>query len=98
MNPEKAFIALLMLSQSCRGKGIGAGVVSALERDLSRRGIRSIGAGVMVNNAPAIAFWDKMGYRIVGGPELLPDRTTVFGLLKDINEPDSMGKEPMLQK
>jgi len=38
-----------------------------------------------VNNPQAVSFWQKYGYRIVSGPTLVPDQTTVFGLRKDID-------------
>jgi hypothetical protein len=37
-----------------------------------------------VNNPLAVQFWQRMGYRIVGGPTLMPDQTTVFDLRKDL--------------
>ncbi|HEX3043223.1 MAG TPA: hypothetical protein VHY08_00595 [Bacillota bacterium] len=36
-------------------------------------------------NVPAIKFWNKMGYEIYAGPELLPDQTTVYHLKKKVS-------------
>jgi len=84
-DPSIAFLSLLMLSRSHRRKGIGKAVTEAVEAEIRRDGsVTSIQAGVQVNNEPAIAFWQKMGYQIVGGPDLLPDTTIVFRLRKDI--------------
>ena len=35
----------------------------------------------------AVRFWLRMGYRITSGPELMPDQTTVYHLLKEIRPP-----------
>jgi ribosomal protein S18 acetylase RimI-like enzyme len=48
--------------------------------------ITAIRAGVQANNPKAIRFWNRMGFKIVGGPELMPDQTTCYHLLKEFNE------------
>lgn len=84
-NPNHAFLSLLMIAKSQRRIGIGRDVVKAVETEiLKNHSIKSILAGVQANNEPAIAFWKEMGYKIVSGPELLPDTTIVFRLKKDI--------------
>ncbi|NJD03430.1 MAG: GNAT family N-acetyltransferase [Ruminiclostridium sp.] len=84
-NPENAYLALLMISAGHRRNGIGSEVVNAVETEiLKNRNIKFICAGVQTNNKPAIAFWLKMGYKIVGDPELMPDTTIVFHLKKDV--------------
>jgi ribosomal protein S18 acetylase RimI-like enzyme len=84
-NLNNAFILLLMISSCHRGKGIGRDVVKAVEEEiLKNQSIETILSGVQVNNKSAINFWEKMGYRIVSGPELMPDTTIVFRLKKDI--------------
>jgi Acetyltransferases len=84
-NPENAYLALLMISTDHRRNGIGSEVVNALETEiLKNRNIKCICAGVQTNNEPAIAFWLKMGYMIVSGPELMPDTTIVYRLKKDV--------------
>jgi ribosomal protein S18 acetylase RimI-like enzyme len=83
--PNNAFLSLLMISKCHRRKGIGKDIVKAVEMEiLKNHSIESILAGVQTNNEPAIAFWQEMGYKVVSGPELLPDTTIVFGLKKDI--------------
>ena len=83
--PGNAFLSLLMISKCQRRKGIGRDVVKAVEEEILRNhSIKTILAGVQTNNESAIAFWDKMGYKIISGPELQPDTTIVFKLKKDI--------------
>jgi ribosomal protein S18 acetylase RimI-like enzyme len=82
--PANAFIILLMLIPSFRGRGIGTRIVEVVEkRILKNREVTAILSGVQVNNPRALRFWQQNGYRIVGRPELLPDKTTVFHLRKD---------------
>lgn len=84
-NPSHAYLSLLMISKGKRGIGLGSAVVKTVEEEiLKNSSVTSILSGVQVNNESSIAFWCIQGYKIVGGPELLPDKTTVFHLRKDI--------------
>lgn len=83
-----AFIALLMIARPHRGREIGTRAVRWVEQEIMKDPeIAWIGSGVQVNNAPAIAFWRKMGYEVCGGPELMPDKTTVYHLRKKVMQP-----------
>lgn len=84
-NPGDAYLLLLMIAKSHRRKRIGQEVVKAVENEiLKNSSITSILSGVQTNNEAAIAFWKGMGYKIVGGPQLMPDTTIVFELKKEI--------------
>ncbi len=83
--PSNAYLSLLMISQYQRRKGIGRDVIEAVEIEILKNdSIKSILAGVQTNNKSAIAFWGKMGYKIVSEAELLPDTTIAFKLKKGI--------------
>jgi ribosomal protein S18 acetylase RimI-like enzyme len=85
-NPQFAFLSLLMIAASFRKQGIGRAVVEAIENEIRKDAqVMAILSGVQVNNPQAVQFWQKNGYRIVSGPELLPDQTTAFRLRKDCN-------------
>jgi ribosomal protein S18 acetylase RimI-like enzyme len=85
-NPQIAFLSLLMIAESFRKQGIGRAIVEAVENEIRKDpGIIAIRSGVQVNNPQAVRFWQKNGYQIVSGPELMPDPTTVFGLRKDLS-------------
>lgn len=87
-NPQDAFLSLLMIAAPFRKRGIGKAVVEALEREIRKdKRVSAVLAEVQVNNPEAIQFWQRGGYRIVGGPELMPDQTTVFHLRKDLDQP-----------
>lgn len=86
--PRHACLSLLMIAAAFRKKGIGDAVVEAVECEIQKeKQITAILAGVQVNNPHAIRFWQRHGYRIVGGPELMTDQTTVFHLRKDLDPP-----------
>ena len=84
-DPHLAHLSLLMIAAPFRQQGVGKAVVEAIEQEITKdTQITAILAGVQVNNPQAIHFWQRRGYRIVIGPMLMPDQTTVFGLRKDL--------------
>lgn len=84
-DPCRAFLSLLMIAAPWRGKGLGAAVVRLIEDEIRHDShITAIDSGVQVNNPAAIRFWQRCGYTIVSGPELMPDQTTVFHLHKSL--------------
>jgi ribosomal protein S18 acetylase RimI-like enzyme len=85
--PHTAFIELLMISVPFRRQGLGTRVVAAAESFVQRSAkATAVRAGVQVNNPAGIQFWLRMGYRIVSGAELMPDGTTAYQLLKNLEE------------
>jgi len=83
-DPGAAFLELLMIAAPYRKSGIGRAVVEAVEQEIRKNPeVNTIQAGVQVNNPQAVHFWQQRGYRIVSGPQRMPDQTTVFGLRKD---------------
>lgn len=86
-DPHTAFLSLLMIAAPFRQHGIGKAVVEAIENDIKKDPqVTTILSGVQVNNPRAVKFWQTNGYRIVSGPKLMPDQTTVVGLRKDIEQ------------
>lgn len=49
-----------------QGRAIGATLMRAAEREAAARGKRRLLLGVNAQNAPAISFYEKLGYRKVG--------------------------------
>jgi ribosomal protein S18 acetylase RimI-like enzyme len=85
-NPHIAFISLLMVAAPFRNKGIGGKIVLMVENEIRKDAqVTAILSAVQVNNPEGLRFWQKNGYRIVGGPELQPDQTTTFRLRKDFS-------------
>ena len=82
---DTAFLSLLMIALQYRNQGIGIETVRLVEREIQKdTAVTEIRSGVQVNNPAAIRFWQKNGYKIVSGPELLPDTTTAFQLSKKL--------------
>ena len=85
-DPHIAFLSLLMIAPSFRKQGIGTTIVELIENEIRKDAqVTAILSAVQVNSPQALQFWQKNGYRIVGGPELQPDQTTTFRLQKDCN-------------
>ena len=83
---DTAFLSLLMIALQYRNQGIGIETVRLVEAEIKKNTcISEIRSGVQVNNPQAIQFWQKNGYKIVSGPELLPDTTTAFQLSKKLS-------------
>ncbi len=84
-DPHLAHLSLLMIATPFCQQGVGKAVVEAVEREIRKDvWVTAILSGVQVNNPQAVQFWQKRGYRIVSGPTLMVDQTTVFGLRKDL--------------
>lgn len=84
-DPGTAFLELLMIAKPYRSSGVGTAVVTAFESEVRKDAhVHTIRSGVQVNNPKAVEFWQRNGYRIVGGPTLMPDQTTVYSLQKDL--------------
>lgn len=84
-DPQSAYLALLMIGKPYRSLGIGKAIVEAVEREIQKDpAVTRVLAGVQVNNPDALRFWQRQGYQVTGGPELMPDQTTVYHLRKDL--------------
>jgi RimJ/RimL family protein N-acetyltransferase len=62
-SPDTAWIDLLIIRRAFQGRGYGSEVAILLETHLfSSAEIRQIGLAVLIQNTPAMAFWEKRGY------------------------------------
>ena len=62
-SPGTAWIDLLVIARAFQGRGYGSEAATLLETHLfSSPEIRQIALAVMIQNTPAIAFWEKRGY------------------------------------
>jgi ribosomal protein S18 acetylase RimI-like enzyme len=86
-NPHIAFFTLLMIAPNFRNQGIGTTIVELIEKEIKKNAqVTAILSAVQANNPKGLRFWQKNGYRIVGGPQPQPDHTTTFSLQKDFNQ------------
>ena len=60
---DGAWIALLLIKRDFQGSGYGSEAATLLEKNFfSAPEINQIGLAVLVENTPALAFWEKRGY------------------------------------
>jgi ribosomal protein S18 acetylase RimI-like enzyme len=60
------YIITIDVLEAYRRHGLGTLLLTEAEQRLAANGAREIGLDTAVNNAAAIAFWQKHGYRIRG--------------------------------
>lgn len=51
--------------ESARRTGVGSALLALAEHEMSRSGVEVVDLETATNNHPAIAFWNKHGYRVV---------------------------------
>lgn len=63
--PSALQLSKLYLRDSCRGRGLGRRVTEWLEREGEARGVREVWLTVNKDNVDSIAFYERVGFRIV---------------------------------
>jgi len=63
-HPPLAHIITIDVVEPERRSGIGSDLLLAIEEDLALQGVRTIVLETAIDNEPAVAFWQKHGYRI----------------------------------
>ena len=63
-NPPLAHIITLDVVEGHRRRGLGSTILAESERNLYLRGVRTILLETAIENEPAVAFWQRHGYRI----------------------------------
>lgn len=56
-------VKMLVVAAEARGRGLGTALMDAVDRELAARGVRDQVVGAFARNAPAIAFYERRGYR-----------------------------------
>ncbi len=65
--PSLAWLALLLIAEPYQRQGYGTEAYNLIEEAIfANPDVQTIGLGVLVNNGPAIAFWQRLGYRRAG--------------------------------
>lgn len=81
--PSQAWVALLMIAEPYQRQGYGGEAYRLIEETIfADPDIQTIGLGVLVNNGPALAFWQAMGYQRAGSTVADQDGRTVLILQK----------------
>src|SRR6202171_4911564 len=63
-NPPLAHIITLDVAEKYRRQGVASALLAESERNLALRGVRHLLLETATDNAPAVAFWQRHGYRI----------------------------------
>lgn len=63
---ERGHIITIDVLAPYRRQGAGSALLAEAERRLAAAGVRRVSLETETNNAPAIAFWERHGYRILG--------------------------------
>jgi [ribosomal protein S18]-alanine N-acetyltransferase len=63
-NPPLSHIITLDVAEAHRRHGVGSAMLAESEKNLARRGVRSILLETAIDNDGAVAFWKRHGYRI----------------------------------
>ena len=60
---DEGHIVTLDIAEAARRKGIGTALLEGIEKRLAKRGVASMVLETATANAPAVAFWQRHGYR-----------------------------------
>ncbi|HVF05214.1 MAG TPA: ribosomal protein S18-alanine N-acetyltransferase [Frankiaceae bacterium] len=63
--PDEAFVQNIAVAPDQQRRGLGAALLTALLDDAKRRGLDRVGLEVRVDNAAAIALYERFGFRPV---------------------------------
>jgi ribosomal protein S18 acetylase RimI-like enzyme len=64
--PAYGAIYGMWVEPSARGKGVGEGIIREIAAWARAAGYEEIGLGVTIGNGPAIALYDRLGFRDTG--------------------------------
>jgi [ribosomal protein S18]-alanine N-acetyltransferase len=59
-------IITIDVAESCRRAGVGTALLRGMEQRLLARGVRRVSLETATTNEPAVAFWQRHGYRSHG--------------------------------
>lgn len=66
VNAPLAHIITLDVAETHRRSGMGSLLLTAMESKIGEQGVHTILLETAVDNEPAVAFWQRHGYRIEG--------------------------------
>lgn len=78
---DEGYISNVAVTGSARGKGIGSALLENLNDYAKQHGIKAISLEVRPSNAPAIALYEKFGYKQVGRRRNFYSHPTEDGLI-----------------
>lgn len=78
--PGTATLVAMYVTPRARGRGVGRRLVEAVLAEAAARGSERVVLEVTSGNAPAIALYERMGFRRTGGSRRHPRRTDLVEL------------------
>ncbi len=82
---SQGHIVTLDVAPTERRRGVGSALVAKAEREMAATGVRVVELETAVDNAPAILFWQKHGYRAAGiYRRYYRNRTDAFWMVKTL--------------
>jgi ribosomal-protein-alanine N-acetyltransferase len=83
------YIITIDVLEPHRRHGVGTMMLREAERTLSANGVQQVALETATNNASAIAFWKKHGYRTQGiRKDYYPGGIDAYSMLKQIAQPE----------
>jgi ribosomal protein S18 acetylase RimI-like enzyme len=81
----QAYIVTIDVLNAYRRHGVGTALLQEVERRAAANGAQTMALDTGTNNSPAIAFWEKHGYRKIGVREgYYPNGTDAFAMIKSL--------------
>ena len=78
---DEGYISNVAVTSGARGKGIGSCLLKKLDEYAKEHEIKTISLEVRPSNAPAIALYEKFGYKQVGRRKNFYSHPTEDGLI-----------------
>jgi ribosomal-protein-alanine N-acetyltransferase len=81
-------IITIDIADSWRRAGVGTALLREMERRLAARGVRRVSLETATTNEPAVAFWQRHGYRSHGVlPRYYLGRLDAYSMSKTLSAP-----------
>jgi len=81
-------IITIDIAESCRRTGVGTALLREMEQRLAARGVRRVSLETATTNEPAVAFWQRHGYRSHGVlPGYYLGRLDAYSMSKKLTAP-----------
>jgi ribosomal-protein-alanine N-acetyltransferase len=80
---DRGYIITIDVLETFRKQGVGSALLAEAEKQMAAGGIRVVGLETATDNVPAIAFWEKHGYRKRGVRKAYyPNGRDAFAMMK----------------
>jgi ribosomal-protein-alanine N-acetyltransferase len=81
-------IITIDIAESCRRAGVGTALLREMEGRMAARGVRRVSLETATANEPAVAFWQRHGYRSHGVlPRYYLGRLDAYSMSKELAAP-----------